>query len=376
MLQCIGSPDAPVSAQTIENKPDIMRDENVDLSLSDLNIQLASLGSSILPAPKVISETVEPVVESWGSAKGLGGKMDWIHAYLYKTMQDRVDRLDRWFKPPKGEQPIVAAPSRFRIGMFGETKINEGTGLDVRQVLDFDTDIELPNMKRRIKLIITTSDPTTLPGRYVTEQLDKSLRAAVVKQWMPDVSTSIGVRMRWKPELFANAVWSPSVRNTGNWLLYPHQKFYWENESGVGEISTLIFDHWTDRWNTRFSTSIKWSDKDRKDDLRTGRKDEGFRWSEVYIFGHIQELLDETQVGRVVSGDDMARAWGIRLAAFGGVHVVDEYRAGVFYRCPLRKKWMYLLVEPEINWSNANNWNHEWTVKCGIEMLFWGKKER
>ncbi len=351
VLQCIVSKDVCIFAQTSEKEPGIVHAE-----------------------PELIRETVEPVVESWGSTKGFGEKIDWIHAYLYKIAQERVERFDYWFKPPEGEQRLVEL-SRFRVGVFGEGKIQEYKRLDANQVMDFDTDIELPNMKRQIKFIITTNDPTTLPGKYITEQLDKSLRAAIEAKWRHDASAAIGVRARWKPELFANAVWSPEWKR-GNWLLYPQQKFYWESGSGIGEISTLVFDHWINRWNTRFSTSIKWSEQDRDDDHRTERKDVGFRWSEVFIFNHAKELLDERQLGRLVSGYDVARGWGIRLAAFGGFHVVDEYRAGIFYRRPLRKKWMYLLVEPGINWSNVNNWNREWTIKCGIEMLFWGKKER
>ena len=374
VLQCIGAKDAYIFAQTAEKEPGIVHDEKSDHSEAKPGEGLPSVESPAKPGPELIRETVEPVVESWGSAKGFGEKIDWIHAYLYKTAQDQVERFDYWFKPQEDEERGIEL-SRFRVGVFGEGKIKEGEGLDVKQVVDFHTDIELPNMKRRIKLIITTNDPTTLPGKDLTEQQDKSLRTAVARQWMPDVSAAIGVRVRWKPELFANAVWSPTWK-TGNWLLYPQQKFYWENESGIGEISTLVLDHWIRRWNTRFSTSIKWSELDRDNDHRTERKDEGFRWSEVFIFYHANELLDETQLGRIVSGDDIASGWGIRLTAFGGFHLVDEYRAGIFYRWPLRKKWMYLFVAPDINWRNVNNWDREWTIRCGIEMLFWGRKER
>jgi hypothetical protein len=94
--------------------------------------------------------------------------------------------------------------------VFSEANIKEHERLDVKPVVDFDAHIELPNIKRRLNLIITTNDPTMLPGKDVTEQQDKSLRSAVVRQWTPDVSTDIGVRLRWKPELFANAIWSPT----------------------------------------------------------------------------------------------------------------------------------------------------------------------
>jgi hypothetical protein len=351
VLQCIVVKDGCIFAQTAEDEPD-----------------------RVYAEPELIIETVEPVVKSWKNTKGFGEKIDWIHANLYKIAQEQVERIDNWFKPPQDKQRVVEL-SHFRVDVFSEVNIKEHERLDVKPVVDFDAHIELPNIKRRLNLIITTNDPTMLPGKDVTEQQDKSLRSAVVRQWTPDVSTDIGVRLRWKPELFANAVWSPTWKR-GNWLLYPQQKFYWESGSGIGEISTLVFDHWINRWNTRFSTSIKWSEQDRDNDRRTERKGAGFRWSEVFIFDHANELLDETQLGRIVSGYDIARGWGIRLAAFGGFHLVDEYRAGIFYRRPLRKKWMYLLVEPEIKWKNVNNWNPEWTIKCGIEMLFWGRKER
>jgi hypothetical protein len=374
VLQCIEAKDACIFAQTAEDEPGRVHNEKSDYSQVKPNEELPSVEPPAQHEPELIRETVEPVVESWGSTKGFGEKIDWIHANLYKTAQDRVERFDYWFKSPEEEQRNIEL-SRFRVGLFGEGKIKKGEGLDLKQVVDFDSDIELPNIKRRIKLVITTNDPTTLPGKYVTEQPDKSLRTAVEGQWRHDASAAIGVRVRWKPELFANAVWSPTWK-TGNWLLYPQQRFYWESGSGIGEISTLVFDHWINRWNTRFSTSIKWSEQDRDDDRQAERKDVGFRWSEVFIFDHANELLDETQLGRLVSGYDVANGWGISLAAFGGFHLVDEYRAGIFYRRPLRKKWMYLFVSPEINWKNVNNWNREWTIKCGIEMLFWGRKER
>ncbi|MDD5745859.1 MAG: hypothetical protein PHO30_01210, partial [Candidatus Omnitrophica bacterium] len=225
------------------------------------------------------------------------------------------------------------------------------------------------------KLVITTLDPTQLPGRNITEQQDTALRTALSRQWWPNVSTDIGVRIRWQPELFANAVWATAWKREV-WTVYPEQRFYWENEPGFGEISTLAFDHWKNRWNTRFSTSIKWSEQDRSDDRRDDRKDEGFSWSEVFIFGYATELLDETQLGRIISGGDVARGWGLRLAVFGRFHYMDEYLAGIFYRCPVRKKWMYFMIEPDVSWMNANEWDREWTIKCGIEMLFWGGKER
>lgn len=368
-----GSKDMYALAQTTETESGSMHDGKSDDSQSNPTDEMPPVEPPAQREPVIIPETVEPV-ESWKSEGSLGEKVDWLHMNLFNIAQGQVDKVDSWLEPPQGEQRVTEL-SRFRVGVFSELKIKEDDSLDLKQVVDFDTDIDLPNLKRRLKLIITTRDPNKLPGRDAIGEQDRSLRTALSKQWASDISTAIGIRARLSSQLFAYAVWSPTWK-TENWRLYPQQRFYWDNKNGIGEISTLVFDHWTNRWNTRFSTSIKWSKQDRDADQRAERKDGGFRWSEVFIFDRANELMEEALLGRRVSGNDIAHGWGIRLSAFGGFHFTDEYQTGIFYRRPLRKKWLYLLVEPELKWKHINNWNREWTIRCGIEMLFWGKKER
>ncbi len=373
-LLCVCIKDQSVFAQTAETQQGSIYDEIIGLSAAEQIGEPPSAEAAGQDEPRLIDQTVEPVTESWGRTEGFGEKIDWIHYKLYEIAQAQVERFDSLFKPPPGEQSI-AEPSRFRVGLYGEGKIREYRDTEVDPVADFDAEIDLPKLKRKIKLIITTTDPTTIPGRSFIEQQDKSLRTSIVRQWLPEFSTAAGVRLRWKPEIFAYALWTYDWK-AGNWRIYPQQKIYWENEKGFGEISTMVLDHWTGRWNTRFSSSIKWSRQDRDVDQKTGRQDGGFRWSEVFLLEFVKELLDESQLGRKISGDDIARGWGLRVSAFGGFHFSDEYRAGIFYRRPLRSKWVYAFAGPEIKWRNDNDWAREWTLKCGIEMLFWGGRER
>ena len=373
VVLCFSASCGRMFAQTAESGSQ-SNEENSHPSTPQTEEGLSSPEPQVGSTPEIVSETVDTCNGSWTEATGFGEKIDWIHMNMYNTTQDTVNKFDRWFWCRREEKQTIE-PSRFRIGAFGEAHISKENRVDLQPLADFDADINLPNMERRLKLVLTTIDPTRLPGTDITDQQDTALRAALSRKWTPNVSTDIGVRARWLPELYAHAIWS-TTWNSGKWLLYPEQKFYWEEEPGIGEISTLVLDHWKNRWNTRFSTAIKWSEQDRDDDHQNDRPDEGFRWSEVYLFGYATELLDESQLGRLVSGGDMARGWGLRLAVFGGFHLVDEYRAGVFYKWPLRKKWMYCFVGPDINWMNTNDWDREWTIKFGIEMLFWGGKAR
>ena len=362
-----------VRAQTVENELGAPQDEQSRPAVNKTAERLPPTTPLGRPALVIIRETIDTNIVSWASAKGLGGKLDWLHAKIFRIAQAPVDMVDHLFRPPRGERRIIEL-SRFRLGVFGQG-VRRNDKFDIAGALDLDTHIELPNMKRQTRFVLTTRDETALPGKDVTEERDRALRTAIEGQWWPAVSATVGVRSRVPPDLFANVAWSPKWKS-GEWLLYPQQKVYWHSSDGFGEISTLFVDHWKDGWNMRSSTSIKCSEADWKRDRQAGRKDEGFRWSEVLIFGYAEELLDETKIERIVGGDDVARGLGIRLAAFGGFDVVDEYRAGVFARWPVRRRWMYLLVAPDVNWMRVNDWEHEWTLRCGVEMLFWGNKSR
>jgi hypothetical protein len=367
-------PDKFILAQTAVKDQVEEKDSGSDQSQPVDNKDKTDAGAIIRQVPESASPPAESAPGSSGKAEDLGGKMDRVHSNLFNIAQGQVERVDKWFRSSEDQQTHIK-PSQFRLDVFGDAKKLADDGFNLKPEISLDANIELPDVVRHLKLMVTTIDPTALPGRDINNQQNRSIRTAFSKQWMSDITTAIGVRARWKTPLFAYAAWSP-VWKRGAWQLYPQEKFYWQNRDGIGEISTLIFDHWTGRWNTRTSTSVKWSKQDFDADRGIGRNDHGFRWSEVFIFDHANELLDETQLGRMVSGDDIMRGWGVRLSAFGGFHFVDEYQTGLGFRWPLLKKWMYFFTQPELDWKRVDNWKPRWTIKFGLDMLFWGGGER
>jgi hypothetical protein len=372
-LMMIWPQDKYVFAQTSGNEPVETKDEGSDHPQAATNEGIFGTDENAKHKPEPVDKPSESTGGSWGSAIGLGGKIDWMHSNLFNLAQSQVERVDNWFRSQQDQ--VAIEQSRFRLGLFGDA-INKGSNrFRLKSEINLDANIDLPNVVRHLKLIVTTNDPTALPGKDINNQQEKTLRTALSKQWMSNISTAVGVRARWKTPLFAYISWSPAWKKE-EWHLYPQEKLFWQNRDGFGEISTLMLDHWVNRWNMRISTSVKWTKQNLDLDRDNLRHDDGFRWSEVFIFDHANELLDETQLGRIVSGDDIMRGWGVKLAAFGGFHFTDEYQAGLFYRFPLWKKWMYFLIQPEVDWKHADNWKPRWTIRFGLDMLFWGGKER
>jgi hypothetical protein len=371
MSLCAWPQDMSVFAQTSRIEPDQIKDETVIHPQAIENQNTPDLNPPEKDEEKLKQRMVEPPSES---SEGLGETIDQMHEKFFDIAQDQVEKVDSLLQSP-GERRIPIKQPRFRLGLFIKEVKSGDDNFKLGQSISLDANMELPNLLHSLNLIVTTNDPTELPGRDVSEERDQTLRTALSKGWASDISSAVGVRARWKDPLFAYVSWSPSWKR-GDWQLYPQEKIFWESRNGFGEVSTLVFDHWEKRRNTRFSTSVRWRKKDYDSDQNSNRKDHGFRWSEVFIFDHASELLDESQLGRVVSGEDIMRGWGTRLAMFGGFHFIDEYQAGLFYRFPLWKKWIYFLTQPEIDWKRQDNWKPQWTIKFGLDLLFWGGKDR
>jgi hypothetical protein len=50
---------------------------------------------------------------------------------------------------------------------------------------------------------------------------------------------------------------------------------------------------------------------------------------------------------------------------------VEYYEASVFYKRPLRHRWLYGFVEPLVRWERGYDWNADPGIRIGIEALFW-----
>lgn len=95
-------------------------------------------------------------------------------------------------------------------------------------------------------------------------------------------------------------------------------------------------------------------------------------WTQAFLLARAEELLVAERYGRMVRSRDLARAWGTQLLATGAREDhVDYYEASLFYKRPLRQRWLYGYVEPLVRWDRKYDWHPDPGIRIGIDVLFW-----
>jgi hypothetical protein len=285
-----------------------------------------------------------------------GQRLDRGHDRLYVNAQEFVENTDRRFAPPDAELlPVPATP--FRLGLVTET-IDRPDGAEFELDLNLDVTLKLPNLERRLRIFITNDDVAESPDRAGERG---NLRAGVRFNPASNFDFDVGVRGRLPPIAFASLRWS-KFYPVGRWDVYPFGKLFAETDEGLGVSSGLTFDRRLgEAMIGRASSFAKW----RKDTAE-------IEWTQVLLLAHADELLVPERYGRILRNQDLARGYGMQLLASGEQrHRVEYYEASVFYKRPLRHRWLYGYVEPLVRWDRKYAWHADPGVRIGFEALFW-----
>ena len=71
----------------------------------------------------------------------------------------------------------------------------------------------------------------------------------------------------------------------------------------------------------------------------------------------------------------MADGWGIRGRVEGDAAQTLSYELTLMRKGPLYKDFLYYVIEPKMEWEAENDWETEYKIEIGIEMLIWGDKK-
>jgi hypothetical protein len=286
-----------------------------------------------------------------------GERLDAMHDGFYAWMQQTVEQLDLRFVD-EGEKPIPIPASPFRIG-FGLQGFDRDGRLQSDIDTEFDITLRLPNAERRLNIFLTTEDLSEISE--TSESGMQSVRAGVRVDALRAFDFEVGVKVDIPPVAYAALRWGKRWRS-GNWDLQPHAKLFAETDDGIGASAALIVNHWRGRTLARSVTSAK-----------RLRERSATEWGQSLSLARVDALLEPGQYSARLRGQDLARAWGIRVQA-GGYEksTVDYYEVGPFYKRPLHSNWLYIAVQPSVRWEREFGWRADPGVRIGFEALFWG----
>jgi hypothetical protein len=287
----------------------------------------------------------------------LGERLDKGHDWLYRRLEHLIVSVDQRYADPNRTALLVPL-SPLRIEFDSEI-LNRQHGLGFSPRFNFDATIRLPNIERRLRLFITSSNLSEAPGNAALER--NPVRAGVRFVPHSHVDFDIGVRVKFKPTAFAALRWAPQF-DLGSAKLYPLIKPYLESGLGLGVSAGLTLEQWHGRWVARSSSYGNWL-----------RNTAATTWAQTLLVGHAQSVIQERQYGRFTAGRDLACGTVVAITASGNhLSSASLYEFSVLFKRPLHGGWLYGYVEPLVRWELGSDWHPDAGIRIGLDALFWG----
>jgi len=384
-ILCGAGMDRPTIAEDVRPAPVPPPAPTPGITNTPLVPQVAAVESNS-HVPLIVAST-----NSWFTATNWAQRLDWFHDTVNATTEQNIQYADSWFiNDPTNRVPFKSA--KFRFGLQVEAYYYAHTNeLALRPLADTESEVHLLNAEKRLRLTISTLDPMALPGQDSNQGMS-GFRVGLKKWLFKDIDTSFGVRLKWLPSVYANIAWDPRYK-LYTWDVYPEQKVGWESDDGPYEISSLMLNRWVNRWMIRPIASLKLSQARYNSDMDQLNQEQqaaeaaglpppdgdylkGWDWELTLLGGYANELFDETVYGRLADGSDVAQGGGFRFSVLGGLHIIESYNLTFLYRDHLYKQWLYYLIKPSVSWQDENDWEANYSLILGVDILIYGTKER
>lgn len=289
-------------------------------------------------------------------------RLDYLASNVPRRVDTPIRTVDEYFAP-EGMEKKKASQTKTRIGLYAE--LVEDEGFDISFEPDFEIEVDLPNIERRMKLFVESGREDDLPGRSLSERDDQGVTIGV-GEWMENLNIMVdaGIRTRIPPELFARLSWRPRW-SWKSWKYLPEQRVFWEsNDKGFGSLTQLGIYRWIGEQKEVFFRSQSAG--------KINEDTDGFEWEQTLKLGRVKELIEEDRRGRGVGADDLARGYGIRYSLFGEDTIITEHRFGFGWRFPVYQRWLFADIKPGLEWKNDNDFETAYRLDVGIDVLFWG----
>jgi hypothetical protein len=288
---------------------------------------------------------------------GPGAHLDRLHDRFYRWLQERLVASDEYLGG-QDRAPLVVPLSPLRIGL-GVQALHREPGWKVESVRDFDATLQLPNLKQRYRLFISSGDLPEAP-RPVAPGGNPLLAGVRVESHRP-VSLDLGIHLKLVPAAFAALRWAPGY-NFGALQVFPFAKAYVETGMGPGASGGLTLQRHWNRWIARSSSFADW----RRNAAATS-------WTQSLVAGYARAVIRERRYDLLATGNDLACGAMLGLTVTGDrASHATAYEAALLVKRPLRGGWLYGYAAPLVRWERAGNWHPDAGVRVGVDILFWG----
>lgn len=290
-------------------------------------------------------------------ANTVGEYLDTGHDWLYRRLQHLFENIDTRFAGSEG-MPLVVPLSPLRIGLDSEY-LHRQDGFEFAASPDFEATLRLPNLERRFKLFLTSTDLQESPGDPSLER--NPVRAGVSFAARSHIDFDVGVRASTSPSAFAALKWTPQFE-THAVHAYPFAKTYVESGLGLGVSGGIALERWHGLWMVRSASYANWL-----------RDTSATNWSQTFVAGYARAVIQERRYDRLAAGHDLACGAVARVNASGDrFSKASQYEASVLFKRPLHGGWLYGYFEPLVRWERNSGWHPDAGIRLGFDALFWG----
>jgi hypothetical protein len=311
----------------------------------------------VVPATGTAAQLPAEAAESPTVAAEPASHLDRMHDRTYRWLQGVLSKSDAHF----GEEldaPIVVPLSPLRVGLAAQM-LHRPAGWRLAGTPDFDATLELPNLKERYRLFISSGN---LPGSPRTAVSGRDpLLAGVRVEPKKNINFDLGIHLKLVPSVFTAVRWGPGY-NLGRLQVFPYAKVYVETGLGAGASGGLTLERHWGRWIARSSSFTDWR-----------RNAAAASWTQSFVAGYARAVIRQRRYDLLATGNDLACGAMLGLTVSGDrASQASAYEATLLIKRPLHGGWLYGYVEPLVRWERAGNWHPDAGLRVGIDVLFWG----
>lgn len=308
--------------------------------------------------------SLERRIDRWHGAVGsyVTGFGEGMDAFLAAPFKDRPHRRNGQLPKLINDPSLIDETRSSRVRVSPSTTLREGEGFGFD--IGFNAKLRLPRFSDRLELLVDSQSreesvlddlerdrTTTRPAdndsdgvaalRYLLKET-LNFRASIIAglKFRPEPVPGIGLRLRGHHDFDGF-----TTRLT--------QSFFYETEDGFGEKTQFDIDQ-QERQNflRRLTTTVLWSEA--SDGVAAGQS-----------LSYYKYLTNR-------------RVAGFRIGATGHLEpeaLVENYNARLIYRQRIHREWLFVELEPGIDWPRDRDFEETPYAKLKFDIIFgdWGE---